>query len=97
VIDLLGDKYLEMVAAGKEVNYDYILPILVRLYDIEGVWFYSEDEQEPRLLRDHYYVFHKDSEIQFMASSILSLHCPVKLYWNQLSKSFIPMMRTKNQ
>lgn len=62
LIDLLGDKYKEMVAAGKEANYDDIPPLLERLYDIEGVWFFSEDEQVPHLWRDHYYVSHKDSE-----------------------------------
>lgn len=61
VIGLLGDKYEEMVAAGKEANYDDILPLLDRFYDIEGVWFYSENEEIPHIWRDHYYVCHKES------------------------------------
>ena len=62
VIDLLNDKFEELTAAGKDANYDDILPLLDRFYDIEGVWFYSGDEQVPHIWRDHYYISHKDSD-----------------------------------
>lgn len=62
VIDYLGDKYEEMVAAGKEANYDDILPLLDRLYDIEGVWFYSDDDEVPNIWRDHLYISHQNSD-----------------------------------
>lgn len=61
-IELLDETHGEMKEAGKEANYDDILPLIKRINDATSIWFYANDKQLPHLWRDHYYVCHQKSE-----------------------------------
>ena len=62
VIGLLSDKYDELEQAGKEVNEDDLSKLFGKLTDAMSLWFYTEDEQQPYIWRDHYYNSYQNSD-----------------------------------
>ena len=90
VIGLLNDKFEEMVDAGKEADYDDILTLLDRFYDIEGVWFYSDDELVPHIWRDHHYISHKDSDNPIHGYFHIMVTFPCEAYPEPTVQIFYP-------
>jgi len=62
VIGLLSDKYDELEEAGKEVNEADLSKLFGKLTDAMSLWFYTEDEQQPYIWRDHYYNSYQNSD-----------------------------------